>query len=417
MCTVGALITSGCDPYRSWPDEASVFPYVYTPETDLEHWEEVRFETETWTVQDNPDQAGLYLAKAAYHRTGAPVEELAHFAALNAELPPVSDRAALRLSFAGDVMWVGENWSAFLTPSAELLDGDVRVGNLETPVSAADPTDLSELELLQFNSPDAILDALPFDVLQLNNNHSLDMGNDGLESTVAAVSAHGYASTGVDAHASVDVNDGRVVFLSYTWGVNDPSTPTDHDLFIVPFGHLDEPVDMSRIQDDVAVAREAAEFVVVLLHWGFEYEYYPDPHFMQLAREIIRFGADVIVGEGPHVVQPVEICAVNQPDQVPGVGVCSVRTEDDVPRTAAVVYSLGNFGTFMATVPCQVGIVATVDLQPGAGVSGLGWAAAAAKDAPEGGLSVLPLDTLLDDQELAAEAERLDAHIGTVWKR
>ena len=67
------LLACARDPYRDWPDPETVFPYVYTLETDLEPYEEVRWETETWTLQDDPELAILYLQKAVLHRPGAPV--------------------------------------------------------------------------------------------------------------------------------------------------------------------------------------------------------------------------------------------------------------------------------------------------------------------------------------------------------
>jgi hypothetical protein len=63
LLAVTALLAA-CDPYRSWPEEGEVFPWVFTPETDLEPWEEVRWETETWDPEDDPEMAGLYLRKA-----------------------------------------------------------------------------------------------------------------------------------------------------------------------------------------------------------------------------------------------------------------------------------------------------------------------------------------------------------------
>ena len=245
-------------------------------------------------------------------------------------------------------------------------------------------------------------------MLQLNNNHSLDAGEEGLEATVLELAARGIGGTGVDEHL---VRDG-IAFLSYTWGLNHGVVSTRHELFAVPFGHLDEEIDLAGIADDIAAARDqGAESVVVLLHWGYEYEYYPDPHFMVLARQIIASGADLIVGEGPHVVQPPELCHVNQDGYTAGIGTCAIQTADGEPRTAAVLYSLGNFATNMLTVPCQVGIVATVSLDPD--VTGLGWQAVATVDGP----SVVPLTEALEDEDLAAESARLEAHLGAGWRR
>jgi poly-gamma-glutamate synthesis protein (capsule biosynthesis protein) len=384
-----------------------VFPYAYTPRTDLEPFEEVRWETETWDPYVDTDQAALYLQKAVLHRKSAPVEELAHFEAMRAAIPPLA--AGTQLDFVGDVMWVGGNWDAFLAPAADLLAGDLRIGNLETPTDPDQPTDKSDLDLYAFNAPPEILDGLPLDVLQLNNNHTLDMGDEGIDATLIEVDRRAFAHSGVDGHAGV----GDVAFLSFTWGLNVRDVTPTHELFVVPFGHLDEEVDLTPIADAIALAQAAGwRHTVVLAHWGYEYEYYPDPHFMVLAREIIALGADVVVGAGPHVVQPPEICSVNSGTAT--TGTCAVTTEDGLERTAAVLYSLGNFGTVMQTAPCRVGIVGSVTLGDG-GVTGLGWRAAASVTVADG-VEVRPLEEVLDDEDFAAEDARLEAHLGAGWR-
>jgi len=240
----------------------------------------------------------------------------------------------------------------------------------------------------------------------------------GLEATVAEVAARDLMAIGVDTHAAVDVGGHSIAILSYTWGLNRRDITSAHDLFIVPFGHLDlDPFgpEIDALGDDITAVRAGgAQTVVVLVHWGYEYEYYPDPHYLRLGRRLVELGADVVVGQGPHVAQPAELCHVNDPAMVPGIGTCSVRTEDGAPRTAAILYSLGNFGTTMPTLPCQAGIVASVSVGPD--VTGLGWAAAVTVDTADG-LQVLPLADVLDDSDRAAEAARLDAHLGVGWKR
>lgn len=403
------LLLSACrssEPGPAEPDPTARFPYVYTPEVDLEPWEEVRFETETWLPEEDPDQLALYVRKSFEHRVGAPVESLAHFQVMRGRIPALG--AGRRLSFVGDVMWIGDNWTSAAAGAAPLLDGELRVGNLETPTSPSYGTEIGDLGVYAFNAPPEYLDGLPLDLVQLNNNHSLDAGVGGLEDTVAEVDARGLARTGVDGHAIID----GVAFLSYTWGLNVRGVDPEHELSIVPFGHLDEQIDLSQVEADIQEARaEGAETVVVMPHWGYEYEYYPDPHFMVLARQIIAAGADLIVGTGPHVVQPPELCAVNDLDLDPGVGACSITTDDGEPRTAAVIYSLGNFATVMSTLPCEVGVVATVSLDPD--VTGLGWSAVANVAGP----AVIPLADALDEPDLAAEDARLEAHLGAGWRR
>ena len=131
-----------------------------------------------------------------------------------------------------------------------------------------------------------------------------------------------------------------------------------------------------------------------------------------LGRQLVALGADLVVGEGPHVVQPPEICSVDR-GEAPAIGTCAIDDGLDKPRTAAILYSLGNFGTTMQTLPCQTGIVASVTLDPD--VTGLGWQAAVSTSGSEG-IEVQPTIDSTDD-DLLAENERLDALLGMSWKR
>lgn len=384
------------------PDsEELVYPYAYTLEADLEDYEQVRVETETWVPLVDMDETALYTKKSVYHRPGAPVETLDHFATMVDTIPPLAE--GIRLNFAGDVMWIGANWAHAFDPVVSLFDADLRVANLETPTSPNQPTEQGALGLYAFNSDPSYLDGLPLDVVQLNNNHTLDAGESGLTDTLAEVEARGIAHTGIDAPLIVDVQGETVALLAFTWGINQQDVVPEHDLHIVPFGHEGN-VDVGAVAD----AMVEADHVVVLLHWGYEYEYYPDPQFMVQARAILAAGADLVVGTGPHVVQPPELCHIDQ-GVAPGIGSCAMETGGE-PREAAILYSLGNAATTMATAPCNVGVLATVSLGAG-GVTGIGWDPLFINTAvPE----VRP-EPATDEE--TAELERLTAHIGAGWRR
>lgn len=407
----GVLALWGCEPEGDCDPEcdggpAGVYPYTYTPETELQPYELVRVETETWVPLLDEAETGLYVQKSVLHRKGAPIESIEHFASMKAAIPPLPASSDLRISFAGDTMWVGGNWAHVFDPVAPLFDGDLRVTNLETPTTPNESSEKFALGTYAFNSDPAYLDGIPADLLQLNNNHTLDAGEQGLTDTLAEVDARGILRTGVDGHEIVEVAGQSIAFLSFTWGINQQDLVPERNLFIVPFGH-ETAVDLTVALD--AISASTADFIVVMPHWGYEYEYYPDPQFMVQARELIGAGADLIVGTGPHVVQPPELCQVNR-GASPGIGTCAVENGGE-PRTAAVLYSLGNAATTMATLPCEVGLLATVSLGE-AGVTGVGWDALVSHDSvPE----VRPLDLANEDE--AAELDRLAAHIGQSWQR
>jgi len=411
-------------------DPFSVFPYVVAPDLDRPAHVDARVETETWTPGVDVEMTGLYVRKALEHYPGAPDAVLEHFEAHIPTLPPLDLASPVHLDFAGDLLPVGgggTDRSALAIRTAGLFAGDLSIANLESPTAPGFDTP----GLYDLNTDPSALDSLPFDMLQLNNNHTLDAGPGGLAATVREVKARGMTPLGIDHHRIVDVNGVAVAVLTYTWGLNvDPDQVAREDalavdLFVVPFGH-EGTIDTTRIGDDVARVRGlGAELVVLLVHWGYEYEYYPDPHFLVLGRQLVQEGADLVVGHGPHVAQPAEICAVDQPGTEPALGVCVVRTQEGRPRTAAVLYSLGNFASSMMTsMPTRSGLVASVSLDPTHGVTGLGWQPVVTLEKEQTSAphdEVVPLDDPgTDDAELLealrVESERLDAHLGTGWR-
>lgn len=47
------------------------------------------------------------------------------------------------------------------------------------------------------------------------------------------------------------------------------------------------------------------------MHWGNEYELYPSPLILDVARKVASLGADIILGHHSHIVQPAEMLFVN----------------------------------------------------------------------------------------------------------
>src|SRR5262249_57551517 len=72
------------------------------------------------------------------------------------------------------------------------------------------------------------------------------------------------------------------------------------------------PLELGRVSEALAgMAADGAEFRIVSLHWGFEFEFYPDPQIVRAGREFVRAGADLVLGTHPHVIQPMEVCCVS----------------------------------------------------------------------------------------------------------
>ena len=63
---------------------------------------------------------------------------------------------------------------------------------------------------------------------------------------------------------------------------------------------------LTKIKADIELAKQLTDIVVVSFHWGIEYAEEPSSEQVNLARDMIDAGADLIIGHHPHVVQKYE---------------------------------------------------------------------------------------------------------------
>jgi len=146
-----------------------------------------------------------------------------------------------------------------------------------------------------------------FDVLTLANNHILDYGPEGLFSTVMVLDSLGIAHCGVGhdlsaAERGVVVKRGpwRVGFLAYSM-----TYPAD---FWATLGRMGTAYPYpERFKECLRVMREEADLIVVSFHWGGELKVDPKPYQRLFAHRAIDWGADLVVGHHPHVLQGLEI--------------------------------------------------------------------------------------------------------------
>lgn len=211
-----------------------------------------------------------------------------------------------------------------------LEKADLTIGNLETVLGGADKN-FSGYPL--FNSPDEFALAIKeagFDLLVTANNHCLDRGFYGLERTIKILESLGIKQSGTyiteensEKILFLEIKNVKIAFLSYTYGTNGIPTPKGKE-FCVSY------IDMEKIRKDIQKAKQQnPDKIIVYLHWGNEYQRFPDKSQKQLADFLFNNGVDIILGSHPHVIQPSEFKLIAD----------SIGNQKKV----FVIYSMGNF--------------------------------------------------------------------------
>lgn len=226
----------------------------------------------------------------------------------------LSERAVNNAAAAAAPVGVRYNHVPLLEPMRDVLDNtDLAICHMETPIGepGAHVGEVSEKNgFTQFVAPYEVaadLRSIGFDRCSTASNHSMDLGVDGIDSTLAALDAAGLTHTGTarteaEAAPSVfDVDGVKVAHISSTIG-SDVGWPKDE-------WRLNQSIPASNVIDDVATARAAgAELVVVSLHIRAAGESAPRASDRAQVEEITaQADVDLVVMHGPHTIQPVEI--------------------------------------------------------------------------------------------------------------
>lgn len=234
------------------------------------------------------------------------------------------------------------DFSSFFKYITNHFDGTVNVGNCEATFAGAKkgysgyPT---------FNSPEHLavdLKELGLNIMTTANNHTLDSGFTGLESTLGYLDEAGLEHTGSartqeeqDKILMKDLNGIKTAFLAFTYGTNGIPVPQGKEFCVNQFAKWKSDwssytIDYDFMKKKIEQAKsEGAEAICVSMHWGIEYQTKENKEQDQLAEWLVKNGVNVILGCHPHVPQPLKMITTTD--------------ENGVERKGACIFSMGNF--------------------------------------------------------------------------
>jgi poly-gamma-glutamate synthesis protein (capsule biosynthesis protein) len=185
---------------------------------------------------------------------------------------------------------------------------DIAVGNLESPISTRGTAVENKKFTLRAGPLAArALKSAGFRVVALANNHAMDFGPLALQDTLAALDDNGilYSGAGMDLDdartpAIVRIKGKTLAFLSYSL-----TFPLE---FFASAGHPGTaPGYADFIKADIKKVRPAADLVIVSFHWGAELMTAAKDYQVELGHQAIDWGADLVLGNHPHVLQELEV--------------------------------------------------------------------------------------------------------------
>ncbi|MBQ0027793.1 MAG: CapA family protein [Lachnospiraceae bacterium] len=163
------------------------------------------------------------------------------------------------------------------------------------------------------------------DIVSIANNHTYDYGEVSMLDTLDTLEEAGmpYVGAGRNIEEAIKptyfiINDTRIAFVAATQieRVSNPDTKGATETNPGTFRCFYD----DRICDVIREAAACSDYVVAYIHWGTELEISPDWAQLELAPKLQEAGANLIIGDHPHILQKLDYIG-------------------DTP----VIYSLGNY--------------------------------------------------------------------------
>jgi len=275
-----------------------------------------------------------------------------------------------------------EGYAGLFRATRDLIQGaDVAFANLEGPCAQGVISNGSATKIPDTLYDKAVYTGYPmfnyhpsictevknagFDVVNAANNHALDRHQLGVDRTVGALTAASVPFTGIRSRQGMDQpwytvtqvqgagGTYNIAWLGATYDTN--GIPDRANQILHCYAHKEQVLQMTQELS----RRSDIHAVMVTPHWGIEYQHKPEKKQVDWARDVVEAGATAIIGQHPHVMQPIE------------------KITASTGREALVAYSLGNFVSGQMGLPRKSTAILLLGLTPASNrkltVAAVGW--------------------------------------------
>jgi poly-gamma-glutamate capsule biosynthesis protein CapA/YwtB (metallophosphatase superfamily) len=228
------------------------------------------------------------------------------------------DGKSVTFGFGGDVHFagaVGNNLAqnpttALGTTVPQLFAGtQLRMVNLETALTDGTCPEPQNKPYI-FDAPASAVTALKSAQITLvteANDHGEDCGPQGLSQNLAIAAQDRYPIIGIGNNAAqaftpyrATIDGQRIAIIAATQVIADNLVPTWTATETT--GGVASAIDPTELVHEVQQVRRSADTVIVYVHWGTETQACPNPQQEPLAQQLVKAGADIVIGSDAHVL-------------------------------------------------------------------------------------------------------------------
>ena len=240
-----------------------------------------------------------------------------------------------------------------------LQNDDLSIANLETPIGG------KELNIsgtgYSFNASREIgkqVASLDLEVVSTANNHANDRGNQGIDNTLDFLKEKDILAVGTyynqddrDQGKYMTIHGIKLGFVSYTYATNQIVSDENQAkvaLFNRPSDRKMTQAYKDLLTKEVTQTRENCDVLIAMMHWGNEFTYDISTQQEEVSQLLSDLGVDIIIGNHPHVAEPMEKR--------------SVTLEDGTVKDCFVIYALGNFTADQNYANTRSSVILNLDL-------------------------------------------------------
>ena len=237
---------------------------------------------------------------------------------------PNAEPSTIRISLVGDVnladgwsidvaAYHGDSVAAAFSPEIleHLQSADISYANHEFTMSSRGEA-LEKYYIIRADpSRVGYWKQMGVDIVGLGNNHAFDYGEEAFLDTLEILQQNGIEYVGAGVNLAEAMAPASFTFDGYTVAFVAADRSQKGDEVRAQQASEDSPGVLFCFEDElflaaVAAAREEADFVIALPHWGTEMSTELETVQVELAQKLIDAGADAVVGSHPHILQGIE---------------------------------------------------------------------------------------------------------------